>query len=448
MVEKTYKRIKKYFQLKIIGSLFLPFVLSINFAYAQGVRLISDAETEQLLLDLAKPLFEAAKIPFENREIYIVEDNSLNAFVAEGNNLFVHTGTIMAAQSPDELSGVIAHEIGHIAGGHILRQKLKNKSLQEVSLFSVIAAGAAAVISGNPDVAMAAMLGTQNSVLTNYTMYRTSEERSADETAIGLLKQTKQSPQGMLNFMKKLANHTKLQGIEETPYFRTHPLTQERISFFEQAVKKYSYPTTFNLQHRFDMVKAKLKAFLQTPEQTLRQYPINDKSGPAQYARTIAYFKQLKLSLAQQELAKLLQKNPDNPYFYELKGQIYLETGKANNAKIEYQKALQLLPNSPLLQISLAQAILEAQPNVDDVQQAINLINKAMIKRPTAFGWLLLARAYGAQKRYAHAQYASAEYSVRIGAIDTAKLQLKKALEFKPDAQLKLKISDLSEKIK
>ena len=162
MVEKTYQRLKKNL-MKLMDSLVLSIALScffISFSTAQELRLISDEETEQLLAQITKPLFQAAGIPFNRNEIYIVEDNSLNAFVADGNNLFIHTGTIVAADTPGELSGVIAHETGHIQGGHILRQKLQNQSLQEVSLASAILAGTAAALSGRGDVAMAAMLGS------------------------------------------------------------------------------------------------------------------------------------------------------------------------------------------------------------------------------------------------------------------------------------------------
>ena len=196
MVEKTYQRIK--FNCRLLASgLVLLASLFASAAMTQEIRLISDEETEDFLAQIIKPLFQAAGVAFNRNDIYIVEDNSLNAFVADGNRLFVHTGTIISADSPEELAGVLAHETGHIQGGHILRQKLKSQSLQEVSLASAILAGAAAVASGRSDVAMAAMLGSQSSILTNFTRYRTEEERSADEAAISLLSKTGQTPNGM-----------------------------------------------------------------------------------------------------------------------------------------------------------------------------------------------------------------------------------------------------------
>lgn len=431
----------------LVLSIGLSAILPPDTAAAQELRLISDEETEQLLAQITRPLFKAAGLPFNRNELYIVEDSSLNAFVADGNNLFIHTGTIIAADSPDELAGVIAHETGHIQGGHILRQKLQNQSLQEVSLASAILAGTAAALSGRGDVAMAAMLGSQSSLLTHYTRYRTEEERSADEAAIKLLSQTKQNPEGMLAFMKRIAAQNRMQGIEETPYFRTHPVTRERISFFEEAVKKSQSPSDNILQDRFERVKAKLYAYLNPPAQTLRKYPTSDNSIAAGYARAIAYFKQLKLPQASRELDRLIAREPDNPYFHELKGQIYLETGKIRQAKAEYRKASELLPGSALLQISYAQTILEDNPNQAEIQKAINLLNQSVIKHPTGFAWLLLARAYGLQGNEAAANYASAEYSLRIGAFEIAREQLRQARKSRPDSRLALKIGDLETRI-
>lgn len=186
--------------------------------------------------------------------------------------MFVHTGTIIAADSPNELAGVIAHETGHIEGGHILRQKLKKQELQGVTLASAILAGTAAALSGRGDAAMAVMLGTQSSALTHYSRYRTQEERSADEAAMKLLNKTGQSPAGMLTFMKRISTRNTMSGIEEIPYFRTHPITRERISFFEEAAKRFPLTAADPLQNEFERVKAKLYAYLNTPADTYKKY--------------------------------------------------------------------------------------------------------------------------------------------------------------------------------
>lgn len=422
------------------------FFLMPALSHAQEISLISDEETEALLEKIVKPLFAAAGLPYNRNEVHLVNDPTLNAFVADGNHLFIHTGTILNASSPNELAGVIAHETGHIQGGHILRQKLKNQSLQEVGLVSAILAGTAAAVSGRGDVAMAAMLGSQSSMLTNYLQYRTGEERAADEAALALLNKTKQSPAGMLAFMKKISRQNQMSGLEESPYFRTHPVTTERIRFFEQAAAQNKFSEQSSLQPAFDRVKAKLYAYLSSPEQTLRAYP--QKSIPALYAQSIAFFKQLRFDRALQTIDRLIATEPKNPFFYELKAQIYLETGKIAPARENYYKALSLMPSSALLQISYAQALLEDATGHEQTTEAITLLNKALLSRPGTFAWMLLARAYGENGDMAGANYAAAEYSYRLGQYEAAKGQLKSAAAANPSKQMKLKIDDLNNRLK
>ncbi|MBQ8436172.1 MAG: M48 family metalloprotease, partial [Alphaproteobacteria bacterium] len=221
-------------------------------------------------------------MPINRNKIFIVQDNNLNAFISDGNNLFINTGTIIAADNRNELSGVIAHEVGHIAGGHILRNKIQAQELQRVELASLILASAAAVAGRRADAAVAVMLGGQSSLLNAYTSFRLTQERSADEAALKYLAITRESPVGMLNFMKKIQTQNKMTGNEENPYFRTHPLTIERINFIEEAVKNSKYKPIFVQDDELYRIKAKLTGFLMEPEETYRKYPNSDNSIAAQ----------------------------------------------------------------------------------------------------------------------------------------------------------------------
>lgn len=455
-MEKAHQRLKSggilgaHFIKRLIGGLMLPlafWVVTTPSAAAETLSLISDEETEEMLGKIIKPLFSAAGIVYRPEDIHLVDDPSLNAFVSDGNNLFINTGTIINADSPNELAGVIAHETGHIQGGHILRQKIKNQELSEISLASAILAGTAAAVSGRGDAAMAVMLGSQSSVLTHYTRYRTEEERSADEAAMKLLAATNQSPAGMLAFMKKISQQNTLNGIEESPYFRTHPVTRERIGFFEKNLAQ-STSAKATPDFGFERVKAKLFAYLNPPGQTLRRYPPSDTGIAAAYARSIALFKQLKFKQALREVDALIAREPENPYFYELKGQILLETGKIKQARKAYQKAVDLKPNAPLLQISLAQAVLEDNPSGEDARLAVKLLNSSLQKRPLGFSWLLLSRAYALTGNEAAASYAAAEYSLRSGDWKVAKRQAEQAKSLNPSRHLALKIDDLLLRLK
>lgn len=451
-MEKTDQRLSAKFKQKLVqgltGSIMLLSALLAMITKANAIIIISDEETEQFLYKTAEPFFDTAHIPLNPNKLFIVQDDSLNAFVSDGNNLFVNTGTIVQADNTNELSGVIAHETGHISGGHILRGKIQDQSLQKVGLASMVLAGAAAAISGRGDVAMAIALGGQSSALHGFMAYRTEQERSADESAVKFLTANNQSPKGMLEFMKKIQQNNQLSGIEETPYFRTHPITQERVSFLEKATQGSSAPTTSPQDKNFYRIKAKLIAFLEPPQTTFRKYPLSNQSIPARYAHSIAYFKDLKIPQAQKTIDSLIAEEPDNPYFHEVKGQIFMETGKVRQAKNEYQKALDLMPRSALFQINWAQAVLEDNPSPEELKKVVNLLNQALIRRPMAYAWLLLSRAYGELGEEAYSNYAAAEYSLSIGAREVARNQATNAQKSAGNNQkLRLKIDDLLERI-
>lgn len=449
-MEKTYQRLIpasiNLLKRLISGVILLLVFLTFEVKSAE-IKIISDEETEQLLAEIISPLFEAADIPFYRNNIFIVEDNSLNAFVSDGNKMFIHTGTIINADTIEELSGILAHETGHIMGGHILRQKLKAQDMYEVSMISAILAGAAATVSGSGDAAMAIMLGGQSSLFNHYMNYRTEEERSADEAAIKLLNKIKQSPSGILNFMKKIKQNNILSGQEEKTYFRTHPITNDRIAFFENALKTSPNKKAKN-NKKLLTIQAKIKAYLQKPEQTLREYSLSRNDVPALYAQAIAYMKMLKFDKALNKINTLIEQDKHNPFYYELKGQIYIETGKINLAKQNFAKTYELLPNSHLMQINYAHIILEDNPSQKDAEFAISLLKKALIRNQTSISWMLLAKAYGIVDDMANATYASAEYSFRIGNLDVAKKQIEEAKKYKANSQLKLKIQDLEHRLK
>lgn len=454
MVAKTHQKLDLLSNLEqkckrlIIGTLpLLAFLALSTPAYAQ-ISIISDEETELYLSKLIQPIFNAAGIPFNRNKVYIVNDDSLNAFIADGNNLFVNTGTLIKADNEEQIKGVLAHEVGHILGGHILRQKLKMQDMQEASLTSMVLAGALGVASGRGDVAIAVMMGSQTSLMSHYLKYRIEEERSADDAAITLLQKNNTSPKGLLDFMKKLQKQNRLNGIEESLYFRTHPLTTERISFLQQAVNKSPYLPKKNIDNAYLRIKAKLSAFLYNPEQTLLQYPIENSSITARYAQAIAFMKKLDFTKAHNIIDALIKLEPHNPYFHEVKAQIYLEEGNLEKAKTVYNTITKLRPNPPLFQLDRAQIILAGNPSLAEIEDVIIQLNQALLKRDSLNGWLLLAQAYHANNQPAYADYAAAEFSLRIGEPETAMRQIQNARRQVPDIRLNLKLEDLEQKIK
>lgn len=442
MVEKAVRLIFALLAMPVL-------LLSAGIAQADdGLTVISDAETQNYLAKITKPLFEAAGVRFDAGSIFVIDDNSLNAFVSDGNYLFVHSGTIIQAGNTNELEGIIAHETGHILGGHIVRLKLKLENMQYIMLGSALAAGAAAVSTGRGDAAMAVLLGSQTSALNSMLHYQVQEERSADESAVKLLSKTHRSTNGLLNFMNKIKKQNALAGVEESPYFRTHPLTSERIAHFKEACKNNRYPESSTLDGEFALVKAKLSAFLLDEAKVRRMYPSSDRSDAAEYARSILAFRHGRTDEASAIINSLIKKQPRNPYFYEMKGQILFEGGRVKESISAYSEALKLLPGNNLLQINLAHALLESGGGKNNSAEAVNLLQKSLVKSDSPFAWLLLSQAYEREGKAAEARYAAAEFNYSIGNTETAKRLAEYANKNSADKALKLKASDLLQKIK
>ncbi len=444
LTSKTKRQKSTYFLSFMVCCLMLLWLPCQN---AFSLSLISDDETETLLQNIIRPIFNAADIPFSQHKVLILNDNSLNAFVSDGNYLFIHTGTLINADNVNELSGIIAHEAGHISGGHIVRQKLRLNQLQTLAVASLIAAGATAAASGSGDAALAVVLGSQSSLINSMTAYQMQEERSADESAIKYLKKIGQSPLGLKTFMKKISRLNRLNGYEEIPYFRTHPMNSERVAFFNQALDNSSGKTTSFYDNEFQIVKAKLSAFLLPIEQGWKKYPETDLSLAGRYAHAILHYRNNNLAQALKILDSLSASQPDNPYFHELKGQFLFESGKVSEALKAYQKALQLHPDSPNIMLGWAQAAMETPHSQSQLKKIISTLNQIQIKRPSSTTWLLLSRAYEEDKRPAEMFYATAQYNISLRNFDTARRQIEAAEEADPSPELKLRIKDLKIKL-
>jgi len=447
-VEEADKKLGKlvlFYTMRLISAFWLGLALlffTCNDVYAV-IKTISDEETELYLEKLIQPIFEVANISFNRNKIFIIEDNSINAFVSDGNNLFIHTGVILQAQNSDEIRGVVAHETGHILGGHILRHKLRQQELQSLSLASIAIAGALGAISGRGDVAAAIALGSQGSLINKSLAYRIEEERNADEAAVSILKKAGYSSDGLLSLMKKIQQENKMQGFRENEYFRTHPISAERIAFLQQMVKKHNNVLLSNDDAQLARIKAKLYAFIKSPQQTYLKYPLSDSSINAMYAHAIVSYKNIQFDKAQKLINQLIKREPNNPHFRELKGQILFEQGKIREAKNEFSIATKLLPSSVLFKINEAQSVLEMHPSKQEIKNVIKQLQKALNQKQTLMAWLLLSRAYELDGQKNEALYAAAEYSVRLGKIDLAKRQAQNILKNNPSSQILIKTNDL-----
>lgn len=415
---------------------------------AGAVSLISDEETESWLYDILTPIFKAANLPLNRDYVHIVKDDSLNAFVGDQNHMFVHTGTLLKAADSNEIEGVLAHETGHILGGHILRLKIKLQDMQKATLASLIAAAGAAAASGRGDAAIAVVLGTQSSAINAMTSYQVSEERAADETAVLLLNKNQKSVKGLKNFMQKIQNTNRLQGIEESPYFRTHPVTTERVAFFnDKLAKEKNRGQNAAMDARLKRLQAKLYAYLAPTSAVLKRYPLNDTSFAGNIAHAIYYMRLKNLNAALKYADALIGAEPQNPYFWEIKAQTLFENGKVKEAVKAYKQALELKPSSDLFKLSYAEAVLAAQPTRAEMEELIPLLEHVNRNQVYPDAYLYLGRIYADMGRVAEADYFAAEYNSAIGETGIARRQLAKALKQPLRADIRLRAEDLKAKL-
>lgn len=381
-------------------------------SFAQGRSLIRDAEIEATIRDFAAPLFQAAGLVPDAIDIYIIKDDSLNAFVAGGQNLFIHTGLLMRTKDPLELIGVIAHETGHISGGHLARTSDALSSASTTALVATILGLGAAVAAGNAGAGAAIALGGSNLAERSFLEYSRTQESSADQAGLTFLEQTGQSAEGLVEFLHTLAGQELLSPARRDPYLNTHPLTRDRIASVEAHVERSKFrdtPATADQIARHARMVAKLYGFIKPPAQTFRKYPETDTSLPARYARAIAYYEIPDLPKALELTRALIKDYPDDPYFNELEGQILFENGRPAEALPAYETAHRLAPKSGQIEVLLSRNLLALNdPKAD--QKALQHMESAIrTENDWSSAWRELAIAYGRVGRLGDSSLALAE---------------------------------------
>jgi predicted Zn-dependent protease len=397
--------------------------------------LIRDAEIESIIRGYAEPIFNAAGIDPAAVSIYVVADNQLNAFVAGGQNLFLFTGLLMTAENPNQLIGVIAHETGHMAGGHIarLKEKLDNASAEMILAYILGIAAGLATGDGN---ATAVVTGAGQSMITrNLLTFTRTQESAADQAALSYLRETGQSSRGLADFLDMMRQKEQLFGADYDPYLRSHPLTPDRMEIAERDAAESPYGTVLDSPEsieEFDRMRAKLIGFIRELPDVLRDYPDNLQTVPARYARAIAYYRANQLDRSFENLDSLLAEFPDDPYFIELKGQILYEHGQLEEALPFYERSIELAPGEPLLQLGLAQVLIGLETPEDD-KRAVTTLARVVQAEPGNYpAWRLLSVAYGRNGEMGMAALAMAEASASRGRYGDARQDAARAQDLLP----------------
>lgn len=403
--------------------------------YAQQgkqIRIIRDAEIENIIRAYATPLFTAAGLDPSGVQVHLVQDRSLNAFVAVGQHIFINTGLLIAAKHPGQVIGVIAHETGHIVGGHLARMDQALANAQATSIISFVLGAAAAIVAGRSDAAVAVIGAGQGTALRSLLSYTRTQETAADQFAVDVLDKTGQSASGMEEFLMTLGNQEFLVTARQDPYVRTHPITQSRIDFVRHHVANSPYsdapvPEGFKTMQR--RMHAKLIGFLEPPRRVLTVYKESDNSLESRYARAIVYHREAKLDKSLALVDSLLADHPDDPYFHELRGQILFESGRPADAQASYERAVQLLPNEALLRTALGAAQLESQDSNQVKPALANLKQSARLEPDSPYTWRLLATAYGRLGDRGMTALSLAEESLILNRKPEAKRHAEQAME-------------------
>ncbi len=415
----VFKRIITLFCLALLA------LTPVRAALAQRgqLNLIRDAEIESTIRTFITPIWRVAGLDPEAVAIMIVQDNSLNAFVAGGQRIFINTGLLMRTERPNQLIGVLAHETGHIAGGHLARQQEELRNLSTMQILETLLGGAAAVGSGvtGGGIGRGGPTGPSGAPvpgsLLSFLRYSQTQESAADQAAITFLERAHQSPRGAAEFLRILEHQERLSLGRPSPYLITHPLTPDRIATFDDAVAHSPYANTPDSPQFIEMHKrmiAKLMGFV-APDAALARYSEGDRSVPARYARAIALYRKGAIGSALLTLDGLLKEHPNDPYFHELRGQILFESGRPAEAVPSYRRATQLLPGVGILRIDFARTLIETnKPDAD--HEAVRNLDMAAQTEPDSFDlWRLEATAYSRMGNEGMTSLARAEMSVIRG---------------------------------
>jgi predicted Zn-dependent protease len=386
---------------------------------------IRDTEIENLLNDYARPIFKAAGLGEGRVAMRIVKSDAFNAFVLDGRNVFIHTGALTQSETPNQVIGVIAHEAGHITGGHMaaLRARIARDTTKAL-LVRILGIGVA-VATGSP----AAALAGDELIMRSLLAERRSQESAADQAGLSFLNATKQSGKGMLETFERFAQQEFIGDKNQDPFVRSHPVATERLAQLRDTVQKNAnYGTKDNpqLQLRHDMMRAKLAGYLERPQAVLNRYPYSDTSLPARYARAISKFFSGQLDQAVIDFDALIKDNPTNPYFWEIKGELLAKGGRAKEALAPLRQALKLSGNANLIRAELGRTMVQTNDPAM-LPEAISMLDRSLVEDKNPQAYRALADAYYRQEKRPEADAATAEATFLEGDLKQAQIFARRA---------------------
>jgi predicted Zn-dependent protease len=401
---------------------------------ARAQVFIRDSEIEALLNDYAQPIFRAAGLGTGRVSVRIIKNDVFNAFVLDGRNVFIHTGALQQAKTPNEVIGVIAHEAGHIAGGHmaqlrdrIARDQTKSLLLKILGIGLMVAGGGNS--GGTADAGKGIFVGGDEILMRSLLADRRAQESSADQSALRYLNATKQSGNGLLETFDRFARQEFISDPYQDPFVRSHPVATDRLAQLRDLVARSPYQSVKDapaLQFRHDMMRAKIAGYLDAPHTVFNNYPSSNTTLPAMYARAIATYFKSGITAGLPAVDALIKLRPDYPYFYELKGDMLMRSGRAREAIDPLRRVLKMAHDPPLVRVRLAQA-LQSSEDAAFIDETIDLARKSLVSDPNPQAFRILAGAYSRRSRLPEAELAIAQAHFLEGDIKQAQIFAKRA---------------------
>jgi predicted Zn-dependent protease len=400
---------------------------------ASAQSLIRDAEIEYALRKLAQPVFTAAGLNGNHIKILVINDSSLNAFVADNQHMFIHSGLILKLKTAEELQAVIAHEAAHIANGHISRRLSNMRSARTAAGLGILLSLAAGAASGNITAGTGAAVGTMSSAQRVFLSHTRSEENSADQSGARFMARAGIDPQAMVKVLDLFRGQEAFSSTSRhvDPYALTHPMSRDRL----RAVKGYAAAygpqgkPDPNTGYWYARARGKLGAFIRNPNWGLREARKTSYKDVALMMKAVAYHQMPNVKKALKAVDALVKARPNDPYAHELRGQILLESRKFNAAAAAYSKAVSLAPREALILAGYGHALL-AQGNV---RKALPVLEKARARDPQDERMMRdLAMAYAKTGNNGMASLATAERYALRGRLKDAALHAKRAAGLLP----------------
>ena len=410
-----------------------------------AASLINDTETERVITDLIAPLAAAADIPDGRLRVHIVGDNQFNAFVMGGEDVYVYTGLLTQIKSPDALQAVVAHELGHTIGGHMTQMSDRmSAEMLRTMIIQALGIGLMAV-GGDPSLGAGVLAGSSGVAQQSMLAFTRDEERIADDMGLKLMIRAGLNPDGFVQVFEQMGHMTGALESRINPNRINHPLTAERLNNVRAQIEKMDSdytPTnapTDAQRAEFELVRAKLIGYLDSAENVATAYPKSDTSDAALYAHAIAYMRGGNLDAARTTTLALIERAPDNPYFYELLGDVEYQLGHYDDSVSAYEKSLELTDNAPQIETALA-LVLSERNKSGDRARAIELCKRALLTSPMPLTYWVLARAYDDGR----ADWARAEYYHMMGKKELAREYARRARKsLKPNTPEYIKSGDI-----